>query len=508
MSIAIIGTGAMGRGIAQLLAQTNHPVMLYDTRAGAVDEAIASLRKTWETLAEKGRLKDQTPSSLRLMLTGVKDLRALAGAKLVIEAIAEDLSAKQALFTSLEDIVGPHTVLATNTSSLSVTAIAAACKRPQRVAGLHFFNPVPLMRVVEVVQGLRTNAQVVEDLIKLVKTTGHEAVRCSDTPGFIVNHAGRGYGTEALAALRERVSDVTTIDRILRDQCGFKLGPFELMDLTALDVSHPVMESIYAQYYQEPRYRPSPITAQRLAGGMLGRKSSGGFYSYQDTAKVEQKEGDIIHIPSPAPMVYIAETHPAQAAKLLELAQSLHLNITPIAREDAICLFAPLGRDATHSVANLGAQYAKQAIAVDQLLPDSATKRRVLMTTPATSVNVANIARALFAQDGKPVSVTADSAGFITQRVLATIINIACDICQQGITSPQELDRAVVLGLGYPQGPLAWGDAIGPMRLIEVLEGMHSVTLDARYRPSPWLERRALLGMSLTSIDPNTPSHS
>lgn len=506
MSIAIIGTGAMGRGIAQLLAQTNHPVMLYDAKPGAVDEAIASIRKTWETLAEKGRLKDQTPSSLRLMLTPVKDLRGLAGAKLVIEAIAENLDAKRQLFTSLEEVVGPHTVLATNTSSLSVAAIAATCKRPQRVAGLHFFNPVPLMRVVEVVQGLRTHPQVVDDLMKFVRSTGHEAVRCSDTPGFIVNHAGRGYGTEALAALRERVSDVSTIDRILRDQCGFKLGPFELFDLTALDVSHPVMESIYSQYYQEPRYRPSPITAQRLSGGLLGRKSQEGFYSYQDTAKVEQKELDIATLPATVPSVYIAETHPVQAERLRKLAQSLALNVVATPRDDSIHLIAPLGCDATHSVASLPDKNPKQTIAVDLLLPDDATKRRVLMTTPATSNQLAQLARSMFAQDGKTVSVIADSAGFITQRVLATIINIACDICQQGITSPQELEKAVTAGLGYPQGPLAWGDAIGAARIVEVLDGIHSVTRDARYRPSPWLTRRAALGMSLTALDPQTPN--
>jgi 3-hydroxybutyryl-CoA dehydrogenase len=501
MSIAIVGAGAMGRGIAQLLAQSNHPVLLFDNRPGAADEAITSLRKTWETLAEKGRLKDQTPSSLRLMLTAVKDLRALAGAKLVIEAIAEDLSAKQALFASLEDIVGPHTVFATNTSSLSVTAIASACKRPQRVAGLHFFNPVPLMRVVEVVQGLRTNAQVVEDLVKLIKGTGHEAVRCSDTPGFIVNHAGRGYGTEALSILRERVTDVSTIDRILRDQCGFRLGPFELMDLTALDVSHPVMESIYAQYYGEPRYRPSPITAQRLAAGMLGRKTQTGFYSYQDTAKIEQKEPGTIQLPLAVPSIFIAETDKAQATQLRALLSALNLQESATQTPDTLNLIAPLGFDATHIITAFYPALAKRSLAIDLLMPDAATKRRVLMTTPVTDPHIVPIAQALFAGDGKPVSVIQDSAGFVTQRVMATIINIACDMCQQGITSPQELDRAVMLGLGYPQGPLAWGDAIGAKRIVQVLSSIHDITQDPRYRVSPWLARRAKLGLALTSVD-------
>jgi 3-hydroxybutyryl-CoA dehydrogenase len=358
------------------------------------------------------------------------------------------------------------------------------------------------MRVVEVVQGLRTHPPVLDDLVKLIKSTGHEAVRCSDTPGFIVNHAGRGYGTEALAALRERVADVSTIDRILRDQCGFRLGPFELFDLTALDVSHPVMESIYAQYFHETRYRPSPITAQRLAGGLLGRKSGAGFYSYQDTAKIDHKEEAILSLPSIVPNVFNAEPHPKQKEKLATLLSNLGISTSNEPGADTICVIAPLGFDASSALTAGGNRHAQQTVAIDLLLPDEATKRRVLMTNPATNPMTAQLARTLFAQDGKPVSVIADSAGFISQRVLATIINIACDICQQGITTPAELDRAVTLGLGYPQGPLAWGNAVGAVSIVEVLKGIQKTTGDPRYRPSPWLMRRAQLGLSLTAVDP------
>ncbi len=173
-------------------------------------------------------------------------------------------------------------MLATNTSSLSVTAIAAGLKRPQQFAGYHFFNPVPLMKVVEVVAGLKTDPAICAGLAEYARQMGHTPVQAQDTPGFIVNHAGRGYGTEALRVVGEGVADFATIDRILKDQVGFKLGPFELMDLTALDVSHPVMESVYRQYYDEPRFRPSVITAQRLAGGMVGKKVGEGFYRYVD----------------------------------------------------------------------------------------------------------------------------------------------------------------------------------------------------------------------------------
>src|SRR5690606_10302928 len=212
---------------------------------------------------------------------------ALAGCDLVVEAIVERLDAKRALFAELEGIVGEGCVLASNTSSLSVTAIAAGCARPQRVVGWHFFNPVPLMKVVEVVNGARTEPGIVDDMVALSRATGHLPVVAQDTPGFIVNHAGRAYGTESLKALSEGVADVPTIDRILREQVGFdgsgfRLGPFELMDLTGLDVSHPVMESIYRQFYDEARFRPSVITAQRVAAGLLGRKTGEGFYRYAD----------------------------------------------------------------------------------------------------------------------------------------------------------------------------------------------------------------------------------
>jgi 3-hydroxybutyryl-CoA dehydrogenase len=270
MTIGIIGTGVMGRGIAQLLVQGGYPVMLFDHRPEAVTQAMETLDTIWQKLADKTRITADTRLTYRQMLYPVKNIRELSSCSLIVESVTEVLDVKRDLFVRLEQIVAPHTILVTNTSSLSVTAIAANCDRPQRIAGLHFFNPVPQMKVVEVIAGLKTRTDVLQQLEALVKSTGHTPVRASDSPGFIVNHAGRDYGTEALRCLQEQVADIASIDRVLTDHGGFKLGPFELMDLTALDVSHPVMESIYHQYYEEPRYRPSAITALRLAGGMLG----------------------------------------------------------------------------------------------------------------------------------------------------------------------------------------------------------------------------------------------
>ena len=492
----IVGTGAMGRGIAQLAAQAGSTVILYDNQPDAAARAQADVFSQWDKLYAKGRL-DGAQATLyksRLVCCGAMD--GLSGCDLVVEAIVERHDAKVALFTQLEQVVRPETVLATNTSSLSITAIAAHLQHPQRFAGWHFFNPVPLMKVVEVIAGLKTDAASCKSLTAYAKQMGHTPVQASDTPGFIVNHAGRGYGTEALRIAGEGIADFPTIDRILRDQVGFKLGPFELMDLTALDVSHPVMESIYRQYYDEPRYRPSVITAQRLAGGVVGKKVGEGFYRYQNgSARIP---------PEPAtpevdemPPVWVSP-RAARRAQLLALLKNLGAHIesgqTPSAA--ALTLVAPLGFDIT-TVAVVERLDPARTVGIDMLVDDANTRRRVLATNPATRADMRRAAHALMARDGKAVSVIRDSGGFVTQRVVATIVNIASDMCQQGICSPADLETAVKLGLGYPMGPLEMGNCYGPTNVLEVLFNMQTVYGDPRYRPSPWLRRRGAIGLSL-----------
>ena len=248
-TVGIVGTGAMGRGIAQMAVQAGSQVLLFDLLPGAAEAARAALADTWQKLVVKNKLTPEMQAAYLARVSLASTVTGLAPCTLVVEAIVEKLDVKQRLFAELEAVVAPQAVLATNTSSLSVTAIGAALQRPAQLAGFHFFNPVPLMRVVEVIAGLKTSPVVCQQLTDYARQFGHTPVSAQDTPGFIVNHAGRGYGTEALRVVGERVADFATIDRILKDQMGFKLGPFELMDLTALDVSHPVMESIYRQYY-------------------------------------------------------------------------------------------------------------------------------------------------------------------------------------------------------------------------------------------------------------------
>ncbi len=494
--VGLVGAGAMGRGIAQIAAQGGCQVLLFDAQSGAADTARAAVQEQWQRLLSKGRISEEQLQAWSARLQPVADMAALKDCTLVVEAIVERLDIKQAVFAQLEAVVAPDAVLVSNTSSLSVTQIAAGLQRPARFAGLHFFNPVPLMKVVEVIAGLKTDPALCDALAQAVRQWGHQPVQAQDTPGFIVNHAGRGYNTEALRIVGEGIADFATIDRILRDQAGFRLGPFELMDLTALDVSHPVMEAIYRQYYDEPRYRPSVITAQRLAGGVVGKKAGQGFYRYDNGRAQVPPEPPVPDV-AVLPPVWVspqATRRAALCALLHTLGAELETQATPSAQ--ALIVVAPLGLDVSAAAV---AEHldATRTVGIDLLIDDCATQRRVLATNPATRADMRAAAHALFARDGKAVSVVRDSGGFVTQRVLATIVNIAADICQQRICTPQDLETAVTLGLGYPQGPLALGECWGAERVLQVLDNLQTVYGDPRYRPSPWLRRRALLGLSL-----------
>jgi 3-hydroxybutyryl-CoA dehydrogenase len=403
-----------------------------------------------------------------------------------VEAIVEDLAAKKSLFSGLEKIVAEGCVLASNTSSLSVTAMAAACRRPGRVAGYHFFNPVPVMKIVEVVDGVMTEPWVGEALAALAQRFGHTPVRCKDTPGFVVNHAGRAFVPEALRILAEGIADPASVDRILVDAAGFRLGPFGLMDLVGMDVNHAVMKSMYHQYFEEPKYKPSFLVEPRVAAGLLGRKSKRGWFEYAPDLKMPPEPP----APGAKPASVWAE------ASLRELLSSLKAQLVNSASDASVCFVAPLGKDATAAALEHRLDPTR-TVAVDPLF--GFAKRRTLMVTPVTRKEVRDQAHALLASDGVPVSVIHDSPGFVAQRVVAHIVNVGCDIAQMRIAAPQDLDRAVTLGLGYPKGPLAMGDAVGPKRILEVLRAMHDLYQEPRYRPSPWLRRRAELGVSLTT---------
>lgn len=499
--MGLVGTGVMGAGIAQIAAQAGVQVRLFDAREGAAQTARENLSRTFATLVGKNKISQQAMDAALNNLSVTTAIEELAGCDLVVEAIVENLEIKRALLAQLESVVASDCILASNTSSLSVTAIATACQHPERVAGFHFFNPVPLMRIVEVIEGLATASEVGDRLLAFAQRIGHRGVRAKDTPGFIVNHAGRAYSTEALKMLDEGVATKGDIDRILRDGAGFRMGPLELFDLTGLDVSHPVMESIYSQFYYDPRYKPSPLTRQMLVGGHVGRKVNQGFYRYENGQKIDPPPAQAIPPVSALPPVWIATENAEDQQRLRELLIQLGAPLESADRPSshALCLLAPYGRDATSAAEHFGTDPTR-TLCID-LLTDL-SRQRTLMMTPATDAGMRDAAHALLARDGVGVTVIRDSVGFVAQRTLAMVINLACDIAQQQIASVDDIDQAVHLGLGYPLGPLAWGDSLGPRRILSILQRMSELTADPRYRPSPWLRRRALLGLSLRHEEP------
>lgn len=494
--MALVGTGVMGMGIAQIAAQAGLEVRLFDVQQGAAQEGLDKLRKTLEKLVAKGKITQTDFDNTIARFVVLDNIEQIAGVDLVIEAIIENLEIKQKLFKQLEQIVSEQAILVSNTSSLVVTEIAASCKHKSRIAGFHFFNPVPLMKIVEVVKGLFTSDEVVDELLNLAERMGHFGVKTKDTPGFLVNHAGRAFGTESLKILGEGVATVSEMDRILREAAGFKMGPFELYDLTGLDVSHRVMESIFNQYYQEDRYRPNTLTRLMLSANTVGKKVGEGFYKYDQDTRLNQEPPQPVPQVSTFKPVWIAADYQndAEILKQYVLSQGVVLDKAETPAADSLIILATYGEDTTTASQRFGVD-AKRAVNIDMLTDFS--KRRVLMPSIITEQAYVDQAHALFAADEHPVSVIEESVGFVCQRVVSMIINLACDIAQQGIATASDIDKAVRLGLGYPYGPITWGNVLGSDRILLTLDRIYAITGDQRYRPSPWLQRRAKLKVDL-----------
>jgi len=499
LCIAVIGAGVMGRGIAQIAASAGINVILHDLEEAVVNDAVNFVHKMLDRAVEKGRMAGAEAATSKACISKSCDLKNLSGSDLVIEAIVENIDVKQSLFKELEAIVADECILATNTSSLSVTAVAAACLKPDRVAGFHFFNPVPLMKLVEVISAIRTSQNVAAQLQALTLRLGHTPVMVNDSPGFLVNHAGRGLITEGLRVLHENITEVQVVDAIMRDCLGFRMGPFELMDLTGLDVTFPASEQVYNQYFQEPRVRPTPLQRRRYIAGLLGRKTKQGFYVYEDGNKIvaEEKSSPDLEISS---AFWVSRDNAELSVKVSNILKEAGVKLDEAKRpgENSIAIVTPLGLDTTTTVINENLR-AQKTIAVDALF--NMDKRITLMGNPATSAAVINESWTAFAKTGRAVSVIRDSGGFVAQRIIACIVNIACDIAQQGIARPEDIDIGARLGLAYPQGPLALGDATGAKRILTILENLQEVYGDPRYRPSPWLRRRAQLGLSLLDVE-------
>ncbi len=378
---AVFGTGTMGRGIAQLCAQAGMTTLLYDAREGAVKEAIAGIDKALEGLVAKGRMTAEVKQGVIARLKPIGSLDEVAPAGVVIEAIVEDLAVKRDLFRELEKRLAPDAVIATNTSSLSVTEVAAGCEKPERIAGLHFFNPPPLMRLVEVIGGLRTDPAVVEGLMGFSKRIAKHPVVAANSPGFIVNHAGRAYTPEALRIVAQGIATPREVDSLMKEAAGFRMGPFELLDLVGGDVAHAVMVSIYNQYFNEPMYQPSAQMTVRVAGGLLGRKSKQGFYDYSGPPSAGEPTVTVAPQPMPAAAWICDEDGGAELAEWLKGA-GVKCQLGGAPGADVLCLVTPLGEDASGAAVRLKLD-PERMVAVDML--GRFPGRRTLMKTPLTT---------------------------------------------------------------------------------------------------------------------------
>lgn len=497
----VIGTGTMGQGIAQVLAQGGVQVWLHDQAPAAIEHAIQSIGKALAQQVSKGRLTEDARAECLQRLQPATALSALADCDLVVEAIVEDLGVKQALLQKLEMLLRPDAILATNTSSLSVTAVAAGCARPRQVVGWHFFNPVPLMRIAEVVLGERTDPDVAQRVTQLTAALGHRPVQATDMPGFVVNHAGRAFIPEGLRLLSEGIADAADIDRVMRDTAGFRMGPFELLDLVGLDVGQQVMESLYRQYQEEPRFRITPLVARKVAAGQLGRKREEGFYRYVDGKTQLPPESTA---PVTGPLTVPVWLSPQESDLAAHVRRRL-LDITSVAWEsgehpsaEALILVTPVGEDVATTCVRQKLDPAR-TVAVDALF--SLDRRCALMAAPGLQPSFRDAATALFQASGLAVTWLRDSPGFVAQRVVAQIINIGADMAQHRVATPADIDTAVTLALGYPKGPFGLAEAIGVRRVLQISEALHAAYGDPRYRPSVWLRRRAQLGQPLTTLD-------
>ena len=495
--VLVVGAGIMGAGIAQVAAQAGHPVRLFDVRDGAAASAKAKLAAALDALVAKGRLAADAAQAALGRIEPVAALDAAADAKLVVEAIVEDLEAKRALFRQLEGLLAADTVLATNTSSISVTAIANGLAHPGRVVGMHFFNPVPLMKLVEVVSGLQTDAAVAGAIFELSKVWGKVPVHATSTPGFIVNRIARPYYAETLALLHERAATPQVLDACLR-AAGFRMGPCELMDLIGHDTNFAVTRSVYEANFYDKRYVPSPVQAEMVAGGLLGRKSGRGFYAYPEGAptlpvavhEAPATAGEVVvHGDGPIADALEAAATRALAGQGWGPARERDSGWIGLAIDDARLRLTD-GRTAGELAAEGG--HANLAV-FDRPLVLPAPAGAALAYTVADGASAAWQAQApawLAALGFSPLPV-ADAPGLVVARTVAMLINEAADAVQQGVCTPDGADAAMKLGVNYPAGPFEWlarWDVRGVVALIDALDATYR---GERYRVSPWLRRRA-----------------
>lgn len=464
--IGVIGAGAMGAGIAQVAAAAGHQVFLHDVSQQVAERGRDRIEKVLLRRVERGKLKAIDAAAMIQRISVAPKKSDMASVGLVIEAIVEDLNIKREVFAQLEAITRPDCILATNTSSISITAIASTLRRPERVVGMHFFNPAPVMQLVEIVKGLATDLKVVGCLMQTARDWGKISVEVASNPGFIVNRVARPYYAEALRFVEEQRTDPVTLDAIMTQGGGFRMGPMALMDLIGNDVNFSVTTSIYHATFQDPRYRPSLFQQELVAAGWFGRKTDRGFYDYRSAA--------VVPVPKKQQTSQDAPLSGYQIGSFSEV--------------QGVFFMPSDGRSAASVSQDLG-----KPVLVHDLYPSGTECKCIAFST---SRGVSELLCVGFANSAARAGMWAfrlgDGPGLPLGRTLAMIANEAYDLLLHGTTKAAEIDLAMIKAMNYPLGPIAWAKKIGLERLLCILDAIFTETGDPRYRASLGLRHAAL----------------
>lgn len=505
-TVGVVGAGTMGAGIAEVAARSGHPVRLLDAAPGAGAAAVDGLRTRLARDVEKGRLDQAGADDVVARLTVVDDVGAMAGCALVVEAVAERLDVKQQLFAALESVLDDDAVLATNTSSLSVTAVAAPLRHPGRVVGLHFFNPAPRMRLVEVVRGEDTEPSVVEAATELARAWGKTPVTAASTPGFIVNRVARPYYGEAQRMVEEGVADPATIDLVLRECGGFPMGPFELTDLVGQDVNLAVSTSVWEQTFADPRYAPTVFQQRLVDAGRLGRKSGRGVFDYREGADGARPPvaSEPARLAPARVSVWADYDFGPMKAFWDRVTAVVPIDLVDDEDDDRSGVLLPgngLLRVASGARASAFQWSAAEGVVLLDWAHDPADCTRVALSASARcSLETLHAAVGLCQAAGVDVTVLRDSPGGIVARTVSMLINEAVELVCRGEADAEDVDVAMLLGTGYPSGPLQWGDRLGPVTVREVIEDLHDWIPSGRYRASPRLTDADSSGVKLRDL--------
>jgi 3-hydroxybutyryl-CoA dehydrogenase len=530
--IGVLGAGTMGAGISQLAARSGARTLLFDPFPEALARGIASAEDGLRKEMVKGKLSEEDAAASSERLQPAEQMAALADCELVIEAAPERLELKHELYAKLSEVVSEECVLATNTSSLLVTAIATGASHPERVLGMHFFNPAPLMRLLEVVAGVESSPRALALAQATGEAMGKTVIVAKDGPGFIVNRCNRPFGLESLRMLAEQISDVETIDRICRMEGGFRMGPFELMDLVGVDTGFEISKSFYEQSFGEPRWRPSMIAARYVAAGLYGRKSGRGYYDYRSGPHSPRHRAEDPPPPEASPangegVVVIAgtgvladELRDAAGAAGFEVrsphaptggvlpALVLDCDAMPVPTDGASA--APGGgpdRRGTSTQPQGGAHVVLcargslsaldpggSAVGFHALPPFASSGLVELTRSESSSPLAAARAERFFAALGKHVAWVGDAPGLVLGRIVCQVINESAFALGEAVGSAGDIDTGMVLGLSHPRGPLGWADMIGLDHVLAVLEALSDEYREERYRPAPALRRLVAAG--------------